>query len=70
MKTFKELQIEAKKYRTLGDIKKAFKKDWAAVKSGRVDIGSAKVEKFYSALFDFFMDSGDCLLYTSDAADE
>ena len=54
-------------YKSVEDVKKAFKKDWAAVKSGKVDIGSAKVEKFYSALFDFYADSGEMPLGTQKA---
>jgi hypothetical protein len=54
-------------YKSVEDVKKAFKKEWAAVKSGRIDIGSSKVEKFYSALFDFYADSGDMPLGTQKA---
>ena len=52
---------------SLKDIKNKFKKEWDAVRSGKVDIGDKKAEKFYSALFNYFADIGEMPLGTQKA---
>ena len=53
----------------LKDIKRKFRKDWDAVQRGKVDIGDKKVEDFYTALFNYFADTGEMPYGTMKARD-
>jgi hypothetical protein len=66
-KAFKNFMIEVKAKDNLQDVLKKYRSDWEKVKSGKEDIGSKKVEKFYNALFDYFADSGEMPLGTQKA---
>lgn len=70
MKTFKDLtQNIISEANSLDDVKKKFKREWDAIKSGRDYLGSPKMRKFYNALFDYYASTGDMPYGTMKARD-
>jgi hypothetical protein len=59
-KAFKEFIVEVRaKENNLQDVLKNHRADWEKVKRGKEDLDSPKMEKFYAALLDYFILSGE-----------